>query len=155
MTNNHDTDELSEFSVEDQLDLLRSNTLAMAVGTISFLRKQGIPATDWTAYLGEIFARGWDTAEPWTAEDFLDATIVSLNAFGGEALQAEFGDDAATAQIAGFPDLDRIRGLALDDVDADVLLDLIGPIARACGIHYEWWREDEHVRIEVRPLTPA
>lgn len=63
-------DDLVEFTVEDQLELLRSNTLALAAGTISFLRTQGIPATEWTAYLGEIFARGWDTDEPWSAEDF-------------------------------------------------------------------------------------
>jgi hypothetical protein len=149
------TDDLDDFGVEDQLDLLRSNTLALAVGTISFLRTQGIPATDWTAYLGSIFARGWDTDQPWSPEDFLDATILSLSAFGGEAVQAEFGDEDATARIAGFPDLERIEGLGLGEVDADIVFDLIGPIAHSCGVHYEWWRDGEHIRIQVRALAPA
>ena len=146
-------DDLVEFTVEDQLELLRSNTLALAAGTISFLRTQGIPATEWTAYLGEIFARGWDTDEPWSAEDFLESTIVSLGAFGGEAVQAEYGDDDASAVIAGFPDLERIGGLGLEDIEADILFDLIGPIAAACGIAYAWWRTGDQIRIQVSPLA--
>ena len=153
MVENPQPDDLVEFTVEDQLELLRSNTLALAAGTIAFLRSRAIPATEWTAYLGEVFARGWDTAETWSPEDFLESTIVSLGAFGGEAIQAEFGDDDASAVIARFPDLERLSGLGLDGVDVDLLFDLIGPIATACGIAYEWWRTGDQIRIEVSPLA--
>jgi hypothetical protein len=141
----------AEFDVEDELELLRSNTLAMALGTISFLRAQGIPATEWARSLGEIFARGWDSDEAWSPEDFLDATIVNLTAFGGEAVQAEFSEDEAIAMIADFPDPRRVEGLGLDAVEGDLLYDLIGPIALACGVWYHWERQGEHVRITIRP----
>jgi hypothetical protein len=140
-----------EFEIEDELELLRSNTLALALGTISFLRAQGIPATEWARALGEIFARGWDSDEAWNPEDFLDATIVNLSAFGGEAIQAEFSDDEATALIANFPDPGRVDGLGLENVEGDVLYDLIAPIALARGVWYQWERHGEHVRITVRP----
>ena len=148
-------EDLIEFTIEDQLELLRSNALALALGTISFLRLQGIPATEWATELGAIYARGWDTDEPWTPEDFLDATIVNLTAFGGEAVQAEFGDDEAFALIADFPDYGRIESLGLDQVEGDVLFDLIAPIASACGLQYAWQREGEHVRVSVRTGTRA
>jgi hypothetical protein len=142
--------DLTEFYAEDELDLLRSNVLALAAGTIAFLREQGVPVTGWTAKLGELFARGWDTDEPWSPEDFLDATIVNLTAFGGEAVQAEFGEDDANAVVARFPDMERIAGLGLEEIDADILYDLIEPIALACGLHYDWQREGDTVRITVR-----
>ena len=150
MSDGTENQELIDFTAEDQLELLRSNALAMALGTISFLRAQGIPATEWAAELGAIFARGWDTDDPWNPEDFLDATIVNLTAFGGEAVQAEFGDDEAFALIAHFPDHERIVSLGLDQVEGDVLFDLIAPIAAACGVEYAWQREGEHVRVTVR-----
>jgi hypothetical protein len=146
----HENEEL-EFGAEEQLELLRSNTLAMAYGTIAFLQGQGIPATAWVEELGEIFARGWDTEESWTPEDFLDATLLNLAAFGGEAIQAEFGDDEATALISDFPAPDRIAELGLDDVEGDLLYELITPIARACGVRYRWQRDGENVRIRIRP----
>jgi hypothetical protein len=146
----HENEEL-EFGAEEQLELLRSNTLAMAYGTIAFVQHQGIPLTAWVDWLGEIFARGWDTDESWTPEDFLDATILNLAAFGGEAIQAEFGDDEATALIAYFPDPDRIAELGLEEVDGDILYELITPIARACGVRYRWQRDGDNVRIRIRP----
>ena len=148
----HENEEL-EFGAEEQLELLRSNTLAMAYGTIAFLQEQGVPATTWVEALGETFARGWDTEETWTPEEFLDATILNLAAFGGEAIQAEFSDDEATALIAYFPDPDRIAELGLDDVEGDLLYELITPIARACGVRYRWQRDGEHVRIRICPAT--
>lgn len=144
-----ESDEQLDFTAEMQLDLLQSNMLALAVGTIAFLRRQGIPTSDWTGALGEIFAKGWDTEEDWTPEDFMDATILNLTAFGGEAIQAEFGDDEATAVIARFPDVERISGLGLDDIDGTFLFDLITPIARACGLRYGWQRQGSNVRIVV------
>jgi hypothetical protein len=149
MSDELDNDEILEFTTDDQLDLLQSNTLALALGTISFLRSQGIPATEWTNELGTIFARGWDTEETWTPEDFLDATIINLRAFGGEAIQAEFGDDEATALIARFPDVERCAALGLENVDGDILFEVITPIARACGLRYRWQRDGENVRVTV------
>jgi hypothetical protein len=149
MSVDQENDDFLEFAAEDHLDLLQSNTLALALGTISFLRSQGIPATEWTNELGTIFARGWDTDEPWAPEDFMDATILNLTAFGGEAIQAEFGDDEATALISRFPDVERCAALGLENVDGDILFEVITPIARACGLRYRWQREGENVRIAV------
>lgn len=143
-------DELDDFTIEDQLDLLRSNALALALGTVSFLRSRGIAASEWASHLGMIFARGWDTDERWTPEEFLDATIVNLAAFGGETMQAEFGDEDATALIARFPDQERVAALELDQVDGDVLYELIAPIAHACGLEYRWQRQGEHVRLTIQ-----
>lgn len=149
MSDELENDDNLEFTADDQLDLLQSNTLALALGTISFLRSQGIPATEWTNELGAIFARGWDTDDAWTPEDFMDATILNLTAFGGEAIQAEFGDDEATALIARFPEVERCAALGLEKVDGDILYEVITPIAQACGLRYRWQRDGENVRITV------
>ena len=137
------------YTAEDYLDLLRSNVLALAAGTIAYLQSRGIAVGDWTRTLGEIFARGWDTAEPWSPDGFLEATVINLAAFGGEAIQSEYSDDESWALISGFPDRDRLAGLGLDKVEPDLLYDLIEPIAAACGVRYAWRREGDQVRITV------
>jgi hypothetical protein len=119
------------------------------LATVSFVRKNGLSSGDWAGELGTVFARGWDTSEPWTPEEFLDATIVNLTTFGGEATQAEFADDFATAQIHGFPDVARLEGMGLEGVDGDIMYDLITPIARACGVEWTWERAGDHVLVRV------
>ncbi len=146
-----DQDEMLEFTPEDQLELLRANTLAMALATVSFLEKNGLSASDWANELGTVFARGWDTEETWTPEDFLDATIVNLTTFGGEAVQAEFADDFATAVIHHFPDLEILEGMGLEHVDGDIMFDLITPIATACGVSWTWERVEDAVQVRVVP----
>ena len=151
----HGEQDLEEFSAEEQLELLRSNTIALQIGTMSFLKAKGIEPGEWVNALGGIFALGWDTSEPWSPEEFLDATIVNLTTFGGESVQAEYGDDEATAAIEHFPDVERLEGMGLDDVDGDLLFDMIGPIAVACGLSWSWRREGEQVRVRVVPGSAA
>jgi hypothetical protein len=138
-----------EVSAEDLLDLLQSNTLAMSLATIRFLEEHQIPVGEWVAELGATFVRGWDLSEEWTPEDLLQAVLINLASFGGEAVQAEYADDQATAVIEHFPDPDRTVDLGLDDVNGDVLLDLIRPIAAACGLDWSWRREGDRILAEI------
>lgn len=152
----HDGEQdLEEYSAEEQLELLRSNTLALQIGTMSFLASRGIDPKEWVAALGATFVLGWDTSEPWSPEEFLDATIVNLTTFGGESVQAEYGDDEATAAIEHWPDVERLEGMGLDDVDGDLLFGLIGPIAAACGLDWSWRREGRQVHVRVVPRAAA
>lgn len=146
------TDDEVYFSPEDELDLLRSNQLAMTLGTVLFLQSRGISPSEWARELGEIFARGWDTAEAWTAEDFLDATIVNLSVLGGEVTQAEFAEDDASAIVSYLPDRERVEGMGLDEVNGDLIYEMVAPIARACGLSWSWVRDGEVVRVRVSSL---
>ena len=138
-----------EVSADDLLDLLQSNTLAMFLATIKFLDARQIPVGEWVDELGATFVKGWDLSEEWTPEDLLQAVLVNLAAFGGEAVQAEYADDQATAMIEQFPDLDRVADLGLDNVNGDVVFDLIRPIAAACGLDWTWRREGERIVAEI------
>lgn len=143
------TDSDDEVSAEDLLDLLQSNTLAMLLATIRFLEERQIRAGEWVDELGATFVKGWDLSEEWTPEDLLQAVLVNLACFGGEAVQAEYADDQASAVIEQFPDPDRVADLGLDDVNGDVLFDLVRPIAAACGLDWSWRREGERVVAEI------
>lgn len=143
------------YTPEDLLDLLRSNQLATVLGTISFLQEQGISVADWSTYLGGVFARGWDVNEVWSAEDFLDATIINLSVLGGEVSEAESAGDVATAVVAYLPDFDRVEGMGLEQINGDVIFDTIAPIAHACGLTWSWNRDGDIVRVRVaaRPAS--
>jgi hypothetical protein len=138
-----------EVSAEDLLDLLQSNTLAMFLATIRFLEARQIPVGEWVDELGTTFVKGWDLSEEWTPEDLLQAVLVNLASFGGEAVQAEYADDHASAVIQQFPDLDRVSDLGLDNVNGDVVFDLIRPIAAACGLDWSWRRDGERIVAEI------
>jgi hypothetical protein len=138
-----------EVSAEDLLDLLQSNTLAMSLATIRFLEERQIPVGEWVDALGAMFVKGWDLSEEWTPEDLLQAVLVNLASFGGEAVQAEYADDQATAVIERFPDSERVADLGLDNVNGDILLDLVRPIAAACGLDWSWRRDGERIVAEI------
>jgi hypothetical protein len=142
-----DSDEIVQ--AEDLLECLRGNSIAMFLATIRFLEARDIPAGEWIDALGAMYLHGWDLDQEWTPETFLEGVLFNLEAFGGEAVQAEFGDDNASAVIAHFPDPERVEYLGLDDVDGDVIYDVIEPIAAACGLDWTWRREGDRVAVET------
>ena len=77
-------DELNEidddltFTTDDELELLRGSSLAIMLATIKFLQARGIDLAEWTTELSETFAGGWDTSEPWSPVEFLDAVVAVL-----------------------------------------------------------------------------
>ena len=120
------------------------------LATIRFLQERGVDLTDWTRSLSESFARGWDTQEPWAPEEFIDAVLLNLQAFGAESPMSEYTDTVARARITEFPDYERVAGMGLESVPGDVLFDLFGSVADACGLSWTWQREGEGVWIEAQ-----
>ena len=149
-------DELNEiddslaFTTDDELELLRGSSLAIMLATIRFLQEKRIDLAEWTSALSREFAKGWDTSETWSADEFIDAVLLNLQAFGADAPVAEYEDESANARVELFPDYDRVDGMGLADVPGDVLFDLFGEVARVCGIQWSWRRDGDAVLIEAR-----
>lgn len=138
-----------EVTAEDLLECLRSNAMALFLGTIRFLEARTILVGDWIDELGATFVLGWDLSVAWTPETFLQDILYNLAAFGGEAVQSEYGEDNASAVIEGFPNPERVEYLELNDVNGDVIFDLIRPIAAACGLDWSWRREGDRILLET------
>jgi hypothetical protein len=147
-------DELA-FTTDDELELLRGSSLAIVVATIKFLGERNIPLGDWTTFLGSAFVGGWDTSEPWSPEEFIDAVLLNLGAFGAESTIAEYDDTSARARIENFPDLARLDGMGLENVRADVLFDLFAGVATACGLIWTWTRDGEAFWISATGTVAA
>ena len=149
----NEVDESLAFTTDDELELLRGSSLAIMLATIRFLQERGIDLAEWTTSLSRAFAGGWDVSEPWSAEEFIDAVLLNLQAFGAESPMAEYDDDSARACITAFPDYDRVEGMGLGEAPGDVLFDLFGDVAKACGLIWTWQRDGEGVWIEARAAT--
>ena len=145
----NETDDELTFTTEDELELLRGSSLAILLATIKFLKARGIDPADWAAALSQTFAKGWDTSEPWTPEEFLDAVLLNIGAFGGEATVAQYEEESARARVVTFPDHSRVEGMHLEKVEGDVLFDLFAAVAKACGLRWETKREGEAVWLTV------
>jgi hypothetical protein len=148
-----DVDEGLAFTTDDELELLRGSSLAIMLATIRFLQERGVDLGEWTTYLSKAFAGGWDVSEPWSAEEFIDAVLLNLQAFGADSPMAEYDDDSARARITAFPNYDRVEGMGLRTVPGDVLFDLFGEVARSCGLTWSWTRDEDGVWIEARAGT--
>ena len=138
-----------EISAEELLECLRSTTLVMILGTIQFLEERRIPVDDWIVDLSTIFARGWDLNEDWSPEELLQAVLFNLAALGGETIQAQYGDDDASAVVERFPDKERVAELGLDETNGDIILNLVRPIAAACGMNWSWRRDGDRIIVEL------
>jgi hypothetical protein len=138
-----------EVSADDLLECLRGNSIAMFLATIRFLEARDIPTGEWIDALGAMYVHGWELDQEWTPETFLGDILYNLEAFGGEAVEAEYGDDNARAVIERFPDPERVEYLGLADIDGDAIYDVIRPIAAACGFDWSWRRDGDRVAVEV------
>jgi hypothetical protein len=146
----NEVDESLAFTTDDELELLRGSSLAIILATIRFSQERGVDLREWTTSLSRAFAGGWDVSEPWSPEEFIDAVLLNLQAFGADSPMAEYEDDSARARITAFPDYDRVEGMGLGDVPGDVLFDLFSEVAAACGLRWSWQRDEEGVWIEAR-----
>lgn len=138
-----------EILAEDLLECLRGNSIALFLATIRFLEQREIPVGEWIDALGATYVHGWDLGQEWTPEMFLEDILFNLEAFGGEAVEAEYGDDQARAVITQFPDPERLEYLGLEGVDGDGIYDVIRPIAAACGLDWSWRRDGDRVVVET------
>ena len=146
----NEVDDSLAFTTDDELELLRGSSLAIILATIKFLQARGIDLSEWTTSLSIAFAGGWDVSEPWSAEEFIDAVLLNLQAFGAESPMAEYDDDSAKARITAFPDYERVEGMGLGDAPGDAVFDLFGEVAKAVGLTWSWQRDDDCVWIEAR-----
>ena len=96
----------AEYAAAELLEQARANAQALLLGTVAFLREQGVDAGAWAAALGEAFGRGWGEARPWDAAEFLDAMLTNYRALGAEILAARLGTETAEATLGPFPDPD-------------------------------------------------
>lgn len=138
-----------EYTQEELLELAQGNARAALIATISFLQDKGIPLDEWADGIGRVFALAWGMPEPWAANEFLDAILTNLHAFGADVVTASLDDeDLATATITPLFDPDECANLGVDRGDALRYLDSIAPIAAERDLRWSW--EDHEVRIELR-----
>lgn len=136
-------------ALDELLDLASSNAQAILLATASFLAGQGVPLEEWTASLGQSFARSWGEPEPWSADEFLDAMLTNYRSVGASVVDATLNPDRAEALIAGFPNPELCDDLEIDCGILDVYFTLPETLATDRDLTWEWRREGANTRFTV------
>ena len=135
------------FAPEEVLSQAQGNATALFLAAIAFLKEQGLDADRYVSFFGRRFAPGWEELRGRPVADV--ARTAALNAVSvGSELRALSGDDSrAEVLVAGWPEEEFLSILGLTRDDSERVYDLFGPIMEHLGIHYEWRREGDAVRM--------
>lgn len=147
------TDGADELTIEELLDQAAGNAQALIAASVMFAKKRGIPLSEWTAELGEIFGTAWDKPQPWNADEFLDAMLTNLRSLGADLVDRTGTADLATARIAGFPSEEICAMLNADPADVACYLDTTTGIARERGLEWSWAFDSGEIDITVRRIA--
>ncbi|CAA9535221.1 MAG: hypothetical protein AVDCRST_MAG59-165 [uncultured Thermomicrobiales bacterium] len=140
----------AEYEAAELLEQAQANAQALLLGTVAFLRDQGIGGGAWAAALGESFGKGWGEPRPWEAAEFLDAMLTNYRALGAEVLAVRLGAELAEATLGPFPDPDLCALVGVAPGLADAFHDAPAAIAAPRGLLWRWVRDgaDMHLLVE-------
>ena len=139
----------AEYEPAELLEQAQANSQAVLLGTVAFLRDEGIDAGAWATALGGSFGRGWGEPRRWEAAEFLDAMLTNYRALGAEVLAVRLGADLAEATLGPFPDPDLCALVGVAPAEADVFHDAPAAIATPRDLVWRWVRDGEDVHLLV------
>ena len=141
------------YTAEELLEHAQSNAQAAIIATAAFLHRRGIPVEEWTAGIGAIFSRAWETPRPWDAGLFMDAMLTNFRSLGAEVVSVALGPDRAEAETSGFPDPELCDLFGVDPGLAARFNDAIAVIAADRGLTWTWALADGRTRYAVARLA--
>ncbi len=95
--------DVTGFDRELILEHAQGNAMGFVLATITFCRERGIPVEEWSAFVGERFARGWSELRGQGARAAME--VLALNIVScGASLEALTGDESrAEAVVSRWP----------------------------------------------------
>lgn len=133
---------------EELLDHAEENVTALILGTIAYLREQGLPVDGWVTYLGERVAPSWEEVKGQGARDVARLVALNVMAAGGD-VHALSGDDNAAELQCSWPDAEDLTFFDLTREDLDPFLDIYQPITAYLGLSHEAHRAGEQITVMI------
>jgi hypothetical protein len=111
------------------------------------LKERGLDLDEYVAFHGRRFAPAWEELRGGPVVEV--ARLVALNAVSvGATLRSLSGDHrGAEVIVAGWPDDEFLDMLQLSREEGERQYNAFRPIMEYLGIHYEWRREEDAVRM--------
>src|SRR5947209_4997859 len=123
------------------------NAVAALLTTLAYLKEHHQSVEEWVTFLGRRYAPGWEHLRGKGAKEF--ARMAALNFVSVEAtLLSLAGDESHAEFTATWPSQEWLDFVGVSQGDSDALWGVFGPIAEHLGLHYEWHRTGEQVRVK-------
>lgn len=137
----------TEFTPEEISSQAQGNATAFVLTTYAYLKERGLDLDEYVAFHGRRFAPAWEELRGGPVVEV--ARLVALNAVSvGATLRSLSGDHrGAEVIVAGWPDDEFLDMLQLSREEGERQYNAFRPIPEYLGIHYEWRREEDAVRM--------
>ncbi len=134
---------------DDLEDHASHNLQALVAATMAFLGERQIPTGAWTTFLGERFARDWETDERLDPEAFLDGMLTNLQTLGAVVVETDFTSRPVTATLTGFPDPEICAAFDVPVATVVSYLDTASAAAARHGLGWSWRLDGERLVVSV------
>ena len=133
----------------DLIEHAAHNVQALIAATMAFLGDRQVSPGEWTAYLGERFARDWSSDDPLDAEAFLDGMLTNLQTLGALAIETDFTSRPVSATLSGFPDTEICDAYGVSPETVASYLDTAAAAAARHGLGWSWRLKDDLLVVSV------
>lgn len=138
----------------DLIDHATNNLQALVAATMAFLGERLISTGEWTSFLGDRFARDWESVAPLDAEAFLDGMLTNLQTLGALAIETDFTSRPVSATLTGFPDPEICAAFDVSVETVASYLDTATAAAARHGLGWSWRLDDDLLIVSVA-ASPA
>ena len=137
----------TEFSPDEVRERAAQNLTGTVLGTIVFLRERGIPAEEWSRFLGRRFTDGWERLRGQGARAAIDQMALNFVSTGAR-IESLTGDEAQSEVVAsGWPPREFLDLMGVSQEEAHAFMHAARPIADYLGLRADWQVEGDRVTL--------
>ena len=123
------------------------NAMAAILTTLLYLKEHHQSVEEWVAFLGRSYAPGWENLRGKGAKAFARMAALNFVSVGANLLSLA-GNETHAELTATWPSQEWLDFVGVSKGDSDAFCGVFGPIAEHLGLHYEWHRDGEQIRLK-------
>jgi hypothetical protein len=135
------------FAPERILKQAQGNGTGVTLGIIAYLKEHGQSPSGLFTSIGQRFAPTWEGMKGRGAKEVARGAALNMVSLGA-TLRSLGGDESeAEVVVEGWPPEESLQLFGLARFDADLVLGVFEPIAAYVGLHVQWQREGDVVKV--------
>ena len=138
------------FTAEELATQSKLNAYSFMVVSYAYVKKNGLSLEDFTKFIGDTFAPGWNGLKDKPVKDVARMLALNFVSIGG-SLQTFSGDETkAEFTVGDLPNKEwMFFDLDLSQAEFDILFNVSFPIMKWLDLTYSWAREGDIIKITI------
>ena len=142
-------DEILSFDRDDLLKQSIGNIQGTIVLMVSYFKKEGLDAKEFSNFAGNLYAQGWETAKEWSIDEVARQVALNYASMGASDIKIVGGEDEKELHFKDWPPQALLDMIKLERSDIDIIFYVNEPIMEYLGLKFSFERKEDEVIFKI------